>query len=323
MFEGLIAGLLLDLDNETATGLESFDNISVFEATQREGEVRGVNRNTTWRFSSSANEVTTSQGNTIRYFTSIVGGSRNDRFEIETFASLPQFIQGGGGDDTLATVQRIGGIFADWSLTGAGAGIFSQQGQNLAFSSIENLAPNSGNDFISFPRTPTRDWFTSLNGGGSFVDVIYGDANPAVSLEVNLQDRTANGLRSWNGVTGFSTTLQNSQIVGRNVETHWQLDLTGGISDGLMGAYGFTTLIAGSADDYFHLFITGSEPGTEYPINLQASAGSNWLDYSRLVALPGNVNLQTGVADYLATIAGFSECHNFAAGRHTGWQQPR
>ena len=307
-FQGEAPSLLVELNENRATGLQRFENISVIDTLISDSEVRGANQNTTWRFRTGVNEATTSQGISLRSFARIVGGSRNDRFEIETYASVPQSISGGGGDDTLATVQAPSSGGADWSLDGPGSGTFFMYSANynMPFSSIENLAPGTGNDFVYVPFTPNRDWFNSLNAASnSRVEVIYGDFDRTVPLEVNLQNRTANGFRAWMGVAQFTSFLPNAQIVGRNSNVEWQLDLAGVVSDGITAASGFTTLVAGSGNDYFNIFISGEQPGTKYPMNLRAGLGTNWLDYSQLLTLPGNVNLLTGTADHFASIAGF------------------
>jgi Ca2+-binding RTX toxin-like protein len=247
----------------------------------------------------------------------VQGGSRNDRFEIAPTTFTPVFIGGGGGVDTLATV-RVDGMEASslWSLTGRGAGDLFRffTSQQTQFTDIENLIAGSGIDNVLLGTTPAGTWFNSLVGDNTQLMVSYSNDNPNARLEVNLQNRTANAFASWTNVSQFLTSLLDSRIIGRNANVEWEIDLSGGISDGITQAYGFRTLITGTRDDYLNIVMSGPGPNNLVPVNLQGGAGVNWLDFSQLVNSPVVVDLQAGTSNFFAFLSGFANVVGSPAG---------
>ncbi len=310
--------IILNLNTQTANGIARFEDFLTIDTVQL-SHVIGPNQNTTWRFDDFNYQVSLSNGMELIGFSSVQGGTRNDRFEIGHIAVAPTFISGGGGGgvDTLATISTDGNpVIATWTLTGRGAGELLRYFnlQQTQFADIENLAPGTGVDDVLFPTSPTVPWFNSLVGNNTQLSVNYGSDNPNASLEVNLQNRTANGLASWTNVSRFLSTLLDSRIVGRNANVQWQIDLSGGISDGITEAFGFRTLVTGSRDDYLNIFMSGEGSNNLIPAHLQGGAGTNWLDFSQLTNSPIAVDLQAGTASFFLSVSGFANVVGSPAG---------
>lgn len=309
---------ILNLNTQTATGITRFEDFATIEAMQL-SHVIGPNQNTTWRFNDFRYKVSLSNGMELLGFSSVQGGSRNDRFEIGHTAIAPTLLSGGGGGgiDTLATIITDSNpSAAAWTLTGRGAGELLRffNSQQTQFVEIENLAPGTGSDDVLVPTAPTVPWFSSLVGNNTQLNVDYGSDNPNANLEVNLQNRTANGLASWTNVSRFSSTLLDSRIVGRNANVEWQIDLSNGISDGITEAFGFRTLVTGTRDDYLNIFMSGEGSNNLVPAHLQGGAGTNWLDFSQLNNSPIAVDLQAGSATFFLSVGGFANVVGSPAG---------
>lgn len=296
--------VVVNLESRTATGVRNFENITQFISIVPDSEFRGRDLNTTWTLRNFDSVVVTSRNESISGFSRLVGGAGRDVFEIPSVSAPPQFINGGGGTDTLRTINPTAFQDAfqfDWWLTGVGSGsLISPFLYQSIFERIENLEAGSTLDIFHVSVVPQNSWFNTVR---SLTDnsstIIYSVPVNGGPIEVNLQNRTASGFQSWDGIDNFISETVNSRIIGRNADVHWQLDMSGNSSsDGMTRFQGFGTVIAGSRDDVLS-FLAGEDGSySAGPRRVEGGAGRNSLDFS-LFPVGVTIDLQAGTASAL------------------------
>jgi hypothetical protein len=134
------AAVTIDLANNTATGIGgTFANITTFIGSAVSNTLAGPNTPTIWVLT-GPNAVTVGPF-TFVGFQNLLGGSSDDRFVIDSGASLSGTLDGGGGVNTLDYSNYAGGITVDLPLdlaTAIGQGVFD----------IQNVTGSIGNDLM-------------------------------------------------------------------------------------------------------------------------------------------------------------------------------
>ena len=306
------APVIVDLQNRTSTGVRSFSNISRFSSIPHNSELRGTNQDTTWTVQALNGVTITSNNITISGFERLVGGSGRDQFEIQALSAPPLFISGGSGTDTIRTEDTFTPEYNNqfvWSLSGVGAGsILSPYQYQTNFDRFESLEAGSYSDILRFVATPQNDWYNDVTSLSGNTAMLYYSVPPSNrTIEVNLQNRTATGIRSWNGIDIFISEVQNSRLIGRNADLHWQFDMSGNLSsDSITNFQGFDTVIGGSGNDQMSFVPGASGEYAAGPRRIEGGAGQNGMDFS-LFPVGVTIDLQAGTASTFARgISGFT-----------------
>ncbi len=294
----------INLDDRTGSGIRKFDNIETIVGNGFESEVRGPKQDMQWTVTSQWT-VTNSQNITLQGFGRILGGSGNDSFSLQPY-SPPVTLIGGGGNDTLRTLDAPDtNSEALWDLTGRGRGSV----QSTSFEGIENLVAGTDHDNFVFQTTlPRSVWFESINSSlDRYTWITYVASLPGeVGVEVNLQERSATGIREWNTIQAFFAETGSDRLIGRNANVRWQIDMSGNLSsDGILSFQGFETIALGNGDDVMNFVPDGNGTFSNGPKRITGGNGSNTLVFT-LSPVPVTIDLQTGVASpFPLGIAGF------------------
>lgn len=283
----------INLDDRTGSGIRRFDGIETFVGNGSESALRGPSQDTQWIVTSQGT-VTNSKNYTFQGFGRILGGSGNDSFDLQP-NSPPITLAGGGGMDTLRTLDALDtNSEASWDLTGRGRGSV----QSTTFEGFEKLVAGTDHDNFVFQTTPPSVWFDSINSSSDrYTWITYSSSLPGeVGVEVNLQERSATGIREWNNVQAFFANTGSDRLIGRNAIVRWQIDMSGNLSsDGILSFQGFETIAAGSGDDTMNFVPDGNGEYSNGPKRITGGNGSNTLLFT-LFPVPVTIDLQTGAA---------------------------
>jgi hypothetical protein len=163
-YSALSTPVTLNLQAHTATGIGgTFANISHLIGGSGGNTLVGPDAPSVWAVTGP--NAFTVGGITFSAFQSIVGGSGDDRFVIQTGGSLSGSIDGGGGVNTLDYSRYGGDILVDLALhsaTGVGQGIFR----------VQNVTGSMGNSLL------VGDASANVLTGGTGRNVIIGGGGP-------------------------------------------------------------------------------------------------------------------------------------------------
>lgn len=283
----------VNLNAKTGTAMTRFANIESFNAGGNQSTAIGLNANTTWTLDPNIASITNSQNVTFKNFLQIVGGSRNDVFNVPYNSDLIPALDGGLGVDTLRSQDHPAFLSHNqWSLTGAGAGTLN----TLTFALMENLIGGSWMDDFTFSGvTPGAIWFESISGIPGNQTTIQYDASVS-GATVNLDTSVATGVRRFANVGSFIAASETDRLIGRRTGARWTINGDGGFSfDGTTLFQGFDVIVGGIGNDTFQ--IVGSD--FELPKRIEGGSGVNWIDLSQF-NLPASINLQLGTASMLS-----------------------
>jgi len=168
-YSNLTTNVTINIGAHTATGIGgTWANINTFIGSQGTNTLAGSNADTTYTI--TGHNAIQVMGLTFGGFQSIVGGTGNDTFALQTGGSLDGSIDGGGGTNTLTYAAYTGNVIVNLQLhtaTGVGGTI----------TNIQNVVAGNGNDMIvgdANPNVLTGGTGRSILIGGGGADVLNG-----------------------------------------------------------------------------------------------------------------------------------------------------
>jgi hypothetical protein len=206
-------------------------------------------------------------------------------------------VDGGGGDDRLIGPD----VPVTWGLTGPDTGILAGPGlgaiASFTFRSIENLAGGAGDD--SFVVGAGSSLSGSIDGGGGFDTLDYGDVGAAVSVTLTGSDAagfhgSATGIGAgFRGVDALIGGTGGDTLTGENTDSTWTLGGSPTYDDGnaTLSFSRFETLQGGSGADTFHLI--GDSLG-DLAATIDGGAGDDLFLFEGKVVLTGSIDGQVG-----------------------------
>jgi hypothetical protein len=170
---------------------------------------------------------------------SLFGGPGNESFNVSGWNGLPVQINGGGGNDTIVSIDNTDFTLTDSSLT-------RSDGTSFALNGITYAELTSGATDNTFDVT---GWHSGgvITGGGGLDTLTAGNLTSATLTSTTLQRQDAANL-SFAGISGadLSTILTGNASVNAGTFPG-NVDLYGeGSSDTLMGGSGGNYIVGGS-----------------------------------------------------------------------------
>ncbi len=233
------APVFINLQNSIATGLVSFNNISVFTGSSNSDTIIGADTDTTFRITDT-NAGTINDHLSFSGIENLIGGSGNDSFVLVGSGVINGSIDGGAGNNILdysnydapvfinlqnSTATGLGSfnnisvftgssnsdtiIGADtdtiFRITDTNAGTINDR---LHFNGIENLIGGSGNDSFVWVGNGVLNGSIDGRAGNNILD--YSSYDSAVT--VDLENMRASGLKSFANIlvlkgSNFADTL--------------------------------------------------------------------------------------------------------------------
>ncbi|MDA1251388.1 MAG: hypothetical protein O2820_19430 [Planctomycetota bacterium] len=257
-------------------------------------------------------------GNTVTLSTSLFGGdSIFENFIGSAFGddvtagdAVQRSITGGNGSDTFRTSANGTNT---WSITAADQGSVVGSAQTVSFSSVENLAGDTGADNFVFSDGVVTTG--TINGGSGVAIDTLDFSSYTVGNSVNLDLARLTEIESAIGGAGSDT------ITGDNVATLFRIsNMNSGQIDGVFGFQSFENLVGGSAGDTFVFDPAGALTGgldgggASVPNLLTLSASD---DTVTLTALGATTGFNGSVHEGATPITSFVNINSVAGGGGT------
>ncbi len=278
-FRGRTDAIEVDRNARTATGVSNFDLIENFIGGNGRDFLRGTDTATAWTITSPG--IGTYTGGVFSSFERLQGGVGADSFVLQT-ALIDGEINGGGGVDTLTAFDRNN----IWFLSGPQLGSLNTF---LIFSGIESLKGSASVDtYIVSSSTAS---FATVDGGNGLDTIDFSSQSDA--LQVDLANRTANGIASFSAIESFNGTSFNDTLIGPNAVSTWNLTGVNTWTVGSVSFRSFESIVAGINSDTLNIVPGGALTGS-FDGNLGTDTivgpSSGPIDWNILTVGGGNLN---------------------------------
>jgi len=332
-----------NIQTKTATGVDSFTNITDFIGGSGSNTLTGPNLNNTWELILTNSGYLDSFFYKFTNFENLIGGTMNDDFVFDNGATITGSINGGLGSNTFDFTAYMTPVSIN-----IGSGVATGAS---SFSNIQNFIGGSDNNTLTGPNTNSIWRITSNNVGNinssaftfsQFQNLIGNTMNDdyifsagagvsgaidgglgnntfdyaayTTSVTVNVSSGTATGIvGGFTNIQNFfgSTSASGNTFQGPNTNNLWEIAIVNGASINIHAFTfeSFENLIGGSMNDHFAfnegIGVTGTIDG--------GSGGTNTLDYAFFsTAADISVDIATGTATSVG--GGFSNIQEFIGG---------
>ncbi|MEM9088040.1 MAG: CHAT domain-containing protein [Cyanobacteria bacterium P01_F01_bin.53] len=189
----------IDLANNSATALTSFNNIENFIGSSDNNDILlGTNNNDNFELTSNS------------------GGNVNSIFSSLFIFNDIEVLDGQGGDNTLSIQNLVPATNSSWTIDGNNTGFVN----SIDFNNFSNLVGNALDDTFNFTNSGNLTGAIDGMGGNNAIDYSAFSSPVSVDLEAN----TASGLTGFNSIGAFIGSANDDSLRGTNNDETFFID---------------------------------------------------------------------------------------------------